>query len=95
MIGKLERPAGLAPAFPDWKSGILLLDDDRFVNMITNTAASPVMDSHPQEDFSADLSVFQAHLAWQIHRTAKPLVDDNSPGRGNRAIQFLQSVMMK
>lgn len=28
----------------------------------TNTAASPVMDSHPQDDFSADLSVFQAHL---------------------------------
>lgn len=27
----MERPAGLAPAFPDWKSGILLLDDDRIV----------------------------------------------------------------
>jgi hypothetical protein len=32
--------------------------------MKTNTAASPVMDSHPQENFSADLSVFQAHLPW-------------------------------
>ena len=58
------RPAGLAPAFPDWKPGILLLDDDRIVKMKTNTAASPVMDSHPQENFSADLSVFQAHLPW-------------------------------
>lgn len=28
---KMERPAGLAPAFPDWKSEVLLLDDDRFV----------------------------------------------------------------
>ena len=28
---KMVRPAGLAPAFPDWKSGILLLDDDRIV----------------------------------------------------------------
>jgi hypothetical protein len=27
----MERPAGLAPAFPDWKSGILLLEDDRIV----------------------------------------------------------------
>jgi hypothetical protein len=33
--------------------------------MKTNTAASPVMDSHPQENFSADLSVFQAHLPWR------------------------------
>lgn len=32
--------------------------------MKTNTAASPVKDSHPQEYFSADLSVFQAHLPW-------------------------------
>ena len=31
VIGKMVRPAGLAPAFPDWKSGILLLDDDRIV----------------------------------------------------------------
>jgi hypothetical protein len=28
---KMVRPVGLAPAFPDWKSGILLLDDDRIV----------------------------------------------------------------
>ena len=61
---KMVRPAGLAPAFPEWKSGILLLDDDRIVKMKTNTAASPVMDSHPQDNFSADLSVFQAHLPW-------------------------------
>jgi hypothetical protein len=32
------------------------------INSITNTATSPVMDSYPQENFSADLSVFQAHL---------------------------------
>jgi hypothetical protein len=61
----MERSAGLAPAFPDWKSGILLLDDDCIVKMKTNTAASPVMDSHPQDNFSADLSVFQAHLPWR------------------------------
>ena len=30
--------------------------------MKTNTAASPEEDSHPQENFTADLSVFQAHL---------------------------------
>jgi len=35
-------------------------------HMKTNTAANPVMDSHPQENFSADLSVFQAHLPWQF-----------------------------
>lgn len=29
-IWKMERSAGLAPAFLEWKSGILLLDDDRF-----------------------------------------------------------------
>jgi hypothetical protein len=28
---KMVRSAGLAPAFPEWKSGILLLDDDRIV----------------------------------------------------------------
>ena len=33
MIWKMVRPAGLAPAFPDWKSGILLLDDDRMINL--------------------------------------------------------------
>lgn len=62
--GKMERPAGLAPAFPGWKPGVLLLDDGRFGRIKTNTAASPVKDSHPQENFSADLSVFQAHLPW-------------------------------
>lgn len=31
VIWKMERSAGLAPAFPEWKSGILLLDDDRFL----------------------------------------------------------------
>ena len=31
-------------------------------NRRTNTAASPVKDSHPQDDFTADVSVFQAHL---------------------------------
>ena len=55
--------------------------------MNTNTAASPVMDSHPQENFSADLSVFQAHLPW--HKTMdyivmpKPLIYLSSRA-GNR-----------
>ncbi|RYD17059.1 MAG: hypothetical protein EOP88_28580 [Verrucomicrobiaceae bacterium] len=40
------------------------MDDDRLWKIKTNTAASPVKDSHPQEYFSADLSVFQAHLPW-------------------------------
>lgn len=35
----------------------------------------------PAGDFSADLSVFQAHFPGQIHITAKPLVCHNSPGR--------------
>lgn len=35
----------------------------------------------PAGDFSADLSVFQAHLPGQIDITAKPLVCNNSPGR--------------
>jgi len=83
----MVRPAGLAPAFPEWKSGILLLDDDRIVKLKTNTAASPVMDSHPQENFSADLSVFQAHLPWHelyINTVmSKPLVCISSRA-GNR-----------
>lgn len=60
----MVRSAGLAPAFPEWKSGVLLLDDDRNTSIKTNTATSPVMDWYPQDDFSADLSVFQAHLPW-------------------------------
>jgi hypothetical protein len=48
----------------------------------------------PAGDFSADLSVFQAHLPWQLDITSKPLVCDNSPGRGNRAMQVLEPVMM-
>ena len=35
----------------------------------------------PAGDFSADLSVFQAHLPGQMDITAKPLVCNNSPGR--------------
>ena len=34
--------------------------------MKTNTTASPVMDSHPLENFTADFSVFQAHLPGQF-----------------------------
>lgn len=34
--------------------------------MKTNTTASSVKDSHPLEDFTADLSVFQAHLPEQM-----------------------------
>ena len=74
----MVRSAGVAPASPEWKSGILLLEDDRIVKMKTNTAASPVMDSHPQECFTADLSVFQAHLPWRdtyiLYHHARPLV---------------------
>ena len=33
LLGEMERSAGLAPAFPDWKSEILLLDDDRIVKI--------------------------------------------------------------
>ena len=29
VLKKMVRSAGLAPASPDWHSGILLLDDDR------------------------------------------------------------------
>jgi len=77
LLEKLVRPAGFAPAFPDWKPDVLLLDDGRMYQMKTNTAASPVMDSHPQDDFSADLSVFQAHLPCHesIYKfMSKPLV---------------------
>ncbi len=96
--GKMVRPAGLAPAFPEWKSGILLLDDDRIMKMKPNTAASPVMDSHPQENFSADLSVFQAHLPWQelyINKVMpKPLVCLSSRAVKIGTIQILQPVMI-
>jgi hypothetical protein len=56
------------------------------VKMKTNTAASPVMDSHPQDNFSADLSVFQAHLPWhELYNRImpKPLVYLSSRA-GNR-----------
>ncbi len=95
VSGKMVRPAGLAPAFPDWKSGILLLDDDRIVKMKTNTAASPVMDSHPQENFSADLSVFQAHLPWhELYNSVmpKPLVCISyQGGKSGQCRSFSQS----
>ena len=29
VLKKMVRPAGIAPASPDWHSGILLLNDDR------------------------------------------------------------------
>jgi hypothetical protein len=29
LMKKMERSAGLAPASPDWRTGILLLNDDR------------------------------------------------------------------
>ena len=51
------------------------------------TAASPVRNSHPQECFTADLSVFQAHLpardGYDITRHAKPLLDSNLRGGKN------------
>ena len=93
----MVRSAGLAPAFPEWKSGILLLDDDRIVKMKTNTAASPVMDSHPQDNFSADLSVFQAHLPWHklyIIASCRSLWFVYLPGRGIGTIKRLQPVMI-
>jgi hypothetical protein len=62
--------------------------------MKTNTTASPVKDSHPLEIFSADLSVFQAHLPWQIDITAGPLGCNNPPERWNRAMRVLQPVIM-
>lgn len=65
MGGKSVTPTGIAPTVPDWRSGILLLYDDLLMEIKTNSAASPMMDSHPQNDFAADLSVFQAHLLWQ------------------------------
>jgi hypothetical protein len=67
-----------------------------FELMKTNTAASPVMDSHPQENFTADLSVFQAHLPSHVIDIImlKPLVCDMSPGRGNRTMQILQPAVI-
>jgi hypothetical protein len=46
-----------------------------------------VRNSHPQESFTADLSVFQAHLpahdGYDMTRHAKPLVDSNLRGGKN------------
>jgi hypothetical protein len=89
---KMERPAGIAPASPEWRSGVLLLDDGRIKGAAqvyysqaglrrsrlkrTNTAVSS-KSSHPQVVFTADLSVFEAHLLSRRHliqvSTHKPL----------------------
>lgn len=65
--------------------------------MKANTAASPVMDSHPQECFTADLSVFQAHLPRHDRYDIimiKPLVYINRRA-GNRTINHLQRIIIK
>lgn len=36
---KLERPAGIAPASPEWRSGVLLLDDGRIKRSGAGNAA--------------------------------------------------------
>jgi hypothetical protein len=67
------------------------------VKMKTNTAASPMMDSHPQENFSADLSVFQAHLPWHelyINTSCRSLWLIYHPGRKIGTMQVLQPVMI-
>ena len=85
---KMVRSAGIAPASPDWHSGILLLDDDREwaardASLHTRAAydkkeQTPLptrnLSSHPLENFTAVLSVFQAHLpVHDIASHAKPL----------------------
>jgi len=65
--------------------------------MKTNTAASPVKDSHPQENFSADLSVFQAHLPWHeplILESCRSLWFVYILGRKIGTIQVLQRAMI-
>ena len=82
----MVRSAGIAPASPDWHSGILLLDDDRKwaarvvtpAPHTTKKEQTPLptrnLSSHPQEDFTAVLSVFQAHLpVHDLVSHAKPL----------------------
>ena len=95
----MVRSAGIAPASPDWHSGILLLDDDREMRRgcYVRTRAAydkkeqtplplrhSLSQAHPQENFTAVLSVFQAHLpVHDMVSHAKPL-DWKSQGRGIR-----------
>ena len=75
----------VAPASPDWHSGILLLDDGR-ERQKEQTPLSPstMLRAHPLEYFTAVLSVFQAHLpVHDMAGHAKPL-DWKSQGRGIR-----------
>ena len=76
VLKKMVRSAGLAPASSDWHSDILLLNDDRegrrgLRSMRTRAAydkkeqtplPTRTQSSHPQDDFTAVVSVFQAHL---------------------------------
>ena len=73
VILKMVRSAGLAPASPDWHSSILLLNDDREMwrglsgpRRLRQKEQKPLptrnLSPHPQENFTAVLSVFKAHL---------------------------------
>ncbi len=67
----------------------------------TNTAANSDLSSHPQEDFTAVVSVFQAHLPGHSHKDshAKPLdgkvrgeeSDNTDPLASHRKIDSLDS----
>ena len=66
----------------------------------TNTAANSDLSSHPQDDFTAVVSVFQAHLPMHdIASHAKPLdwksqgeeSDNTDPLASHRKIDWLDS----
>src|ERR1043166_91784 len=74
---KLVRSAGVAPASPDWRSGILLLNDDRTWTQRSwfrlrqrkeqdTIAISRLLSNRTRWNFTADLSVFQAHLPFSL-----------------------------
>ena len=75
----------------------LLVFSETLMPLKTNTATSPVMDSHPQDDFSADLSVFQAHLPWHNSieiKSCRSLWFVYLSGREIGTIQILQRIMV-
>ena len=84
---KLVRPAGIAPASPDWHTGILLLNDGRIKkerHPDDGQAARPgggmckkeqtplphLSVPHPLV-FTADVSVFEAHLPESLYGYVK------------------------
>ena len=100
VLKKMVRSAGLAPASPDWHSGILLLNDEReraartatnapapLTTKRTNTAANSELEFAPAGDFTAVLSVFQAHLPValtnMVSQAVRPL-DWKARGKGIR-----------